>query len=156
MRTISAYTASAFGCQAIGGDCVLTFIGVGSDPVVASYTYSFLIAEVQRLAKTYVKNIVENREMHRRSYANGAANSIAVALLKMAKDTPVTPGALVPVRDALIKATTKQLFPEVRTLKSRRTTVLSSAYVQGQQDGANIQIHKGIADGGERFSAALA
>lgn len=156
-RIISGCTASAFGCVSINSTGAVSFIGVGADPEIASYTYSYLVGEVKRLSKAFVKGINQDRETHKRSYCMGAADSIAEALQQMAKDTPVTPGALVPVRDALIEATTKEIFPDLRTQLPKTSIVFSRAYTQGLKDGANIQIRKGVTDSGPgAFELALA
>ncbi|MFZ4441523.1 MAG: hypothetical protein ACOYOS_24195, partial [Syntrophales bacterium] len=56
---------------------------------------------------------------------------------------PVTPGALVPFKEALIKQTIDEIG-KTRTMHSRRSYIHSDAYSKGQNDGRQVGIHQGV------------
>ena len=145
----------AFDCQAIhSSDGTLTFIGVGADVQVAAYTFSYLDKTVRRLCSGYMKQHADgdisnrNRELRRQSYYLGAAITIAKRLKEQRQITPTTPGALVPVKDALIKKAMSEYGP-TKTIRGRKSYVDMNAYNKGQQDGHNVGINKGIGGGTE-------
>jgi hypothetical protein len=151
VRHLSAGICTAFDCQAIHNPAVgkLTFIGVGADVQIAVYTFAFLDRTVRRLCSNYVKHHVpdkiasRHRELMRQSYYLGAVSTINEKLRSQKQQTPITPGALVPVKQALIKKTMSELGP-TRTVRSRRSYINANAYNQGQQDGKQVGIHHGI------------
>jgi hypothetical protein len=67
-------------------------------------------------------------------------------LVQQKVQTPITTGALVPIKDGLIKKAISELGP-IRTVRGRRSYINSHAYNQGQSDGKNISIHKGVSGG---------
>jgi hypothetical protein len=136
----------------------MTFIGVGVDVQVASYTFAYLDRTVRRLCSNYMKYCVNdslsnrNRELMRQSYYLGAVSTINSQMVQQKVQTPVTPGALVPIKEGLIKKAISELGP-IRTVRGRRSYINSHAYNQGQTDGKNVRIHKGVA--GQHGSKAL-
>ena len=85
VRNLSAGVCSAFDCQAIHHPAQgkMTFIGVGADVQVASYTFSYLDRTVRKLCSSYMKYRVNdsnlsnrNRELMRQSYYLGAVSTI--------------------------------------------------------------------------------
>jgi hypothetical protein len=155
VRHLSAAISSAFDCRAIHHPAAgkLTFIGVGADVQVAVYTYTCLERTVRRLCGAYMKQHAgpafggRRRELIRHSYCLGAVATIARQLQEQRKRTPVTPGALVPVKEGLIRKAMDEIGP-LRTMHSRRSHIDVSAYGQGQTDGAKVSIHKGVQDSG--------
>jgi hypothetical protein len=151
VRHLSAGVCSAFDCQAIHNATkgVLTFIGVGSDAQVAAYTFAYLDRTVRKLCGTYMKRHVidtitgRKREMRRQSYYLGVVSTIATRLREQKVCTPVTPGALVPLKEALIKQTIDEMG-KMRTMHSRRSYIHSDAYSKGQNDGRHVGIHQGV------------
>ena len=151
VRNLSAGVCDAFDCQAIHNTTkgVLTFIGVGSDAQVAAYTFTYLDRTVRKLCSAYMKRHVSdtttgrNRELRRQSYYLGAVSTITARLGEQKVCTPITPGALVPLKEALIKQTIDEMG-KMRTMHSRRSYIHSDAYAKGQNDGRQVGIHQGV------------
>ena len=160
VRNLSAGVCSAFDCQAIHHPAQgkMTFIGVGADVQVASYTFSYLDRTVRKLCSSYMKYRVNdsnlsnrNRELMRQSYYLGAISTINSQLVQQKVQTPITPGALVPIKEGLIKKAMSELGA-IRTVRGRRSYINTHAYSQGQSDGKNVSIHKGVAATGGHSS----
>ena len=151
LRQLSAGVSSAFDCQAIHHPAtgILTFIGVGADPQVAAYTFTYLDRTVRKLCSGYMKQHVSrtitnrHRELMRQSYYLGAISTITVRLGEQKLCTPVTTGALVPVKEALIRRSMNEIGT-IRTIHSRRSFVHADAYVSGQNDGRQVGVHQGV------------
>ncbi len=151
VRHLSAGICTAFDCQAIHHPALgkMTFIGVGADVQIAAYTFSYLDKTVRKLCSSYIKHHVSDatpnrhRELMRQSYYLGAVSTINLKLREQKVQTPTTPGALVPVKEGLIRKTMSEMGP-TRTVRSRRSYIDSNAYSKGQQDGQQIGISKGI------------
>jgi hypothetical protein len=151
VRHLSAGVCTAFDCQAIHHPALgkMTFIGVGADVQIAAYTFAYLDKTVRRLCSSYIKHNVSDRtpnrqrELLRQSYYLGAVSTITGRLREQKVQTPITPGALVPVKEGLIKKAMSDMGP-TRTVRSRRSYINSHAYTKGQQDGQQVGINKGI------------
>jgi hypothetical protein len=151
VRHLSAGVCTAFDCQGIHHPATgkLTFIGVGADVQIAAYTFAYLDKTVRKLCITYMKHHVDDntpnrqRELMRQSYYLGAISTITSRLREQKVQTPITPGALVPIKEGLIKKAMSDIGP-TRTVRSRRSYVNSNAYTKGQEDGQQIGMHKGI------------
>ncbi len=151
VRHLSAGVCNAFDCQAIHNPAtgIMTFIGVGSDAQVAAYTFAYLDRTVRKLCSAYMSHHVSDklsgrsRELRRQSYYLGAISTITKRLREQKVYSPVTPGALVLVKEALIKQTMNE-FGSLRTMHSRRSYLHSDTYLQGQNDGRQVGIHKGL------------
>jgi len=151
IRHLSAGVSSAFDCQAIHHPATgkMIFIGVGADVQVAAYTFTYLDRTVRKLCAGYLKQHAagpvagKQRELLRHSYYLGAVSTIARQLQDQKNQTPVTPGALVPVKEGLIRMAMNEMGP-IRTMHSRRSYINSTAYNQGQADGQQVSIHKGV------------
>ena len=57
--------------------------------------------------------------------------------------TPVTTGALVLVKEGLIRQDMNEIG-NLRTVRIRKSYISSDAYAKGQTDGGQVGIHKGI------------
>jgi len=151
IRHLSASVSSAFDCQAIHHPAAgkMTFIGIGADVQVAVYTFTYLERTVRKLCSGYLKQHVGNtiagrqRDLMRQSYYLGAVSTIARQLQDQKKQTPVTPGALVPVKAGLIRQAMNEMGP-IRTMHSRRSYINSTAFNRGQTDGQLVSLHKGV------------
>ena len=158
-RTVPKWLSALFATVANGFDCFpivttnatcsrLRFIGVGEDPDVASCTLQFLMAELKRLATTYLHSCTTGhgnlspaeRKRVRTSYLLGGVQGVRQALAAQKAQTPTTSTALVPVKDALIKQYREEQIGQVRIQRTRRSTVLSAAFEQGRIDGAALQL----------------
>lgn len=155
LKHLSAGVCSAFDCQAIHHPATgkLTFIGVGADAQVAAYTFTYLERTVRKLCGSYMKTpdnaatSGRHRELRRHSYYLGVVSTITTRLGEQKVCTPVTTGALVPVKAALIKQAMNELG-NIRTTHSRRSYIHSEAYFTGQNDGRQVSIHKGVEQAG--------
>lgn len=151
MRHLSAGVSSAFDCQAIHHPATgkMTFIGVGADVQIAAYTFTYLERTIRKLCATYMKQNAastlanRHRELMRQSYYLGAVSTINARLQEQKVRTPVTTGALVLVKDGLIKQAMHEIG-NVRTMHSRRSYVNGDAYNRGQMDGGQVGISHGI------------
>ena len=151
VRHLSSGICTAFDCQAIHHPALgkMTFIGVGADVQIAAYTFSYLDKTVRKLCSSYIKHHVcdttttRHRELKRQSYYLGAVSTINQKLREQKIQTPTTPGALVPVKEGLIRKTMSEMGP-TRTVRSRRSYIDSHAYTKGQQDGHQVGINKGV------------
>ena len=156
VRHLSAGVSSAFDCQAIHHPATgtMTFIGVGADVQIAVYTFTYLDKTIRRLCVAYMKQQTavatagRHRELVRHSYYLGAVSTINQRLTMQKKETPVTPGALVPIKEGLIKQAMNEIG-NLRTVHSRKSYINSGAYLQGQADGRRVGIHHGIESGGK-------
>jgi hypothetical protein len=151
VRHLSAGVCSAFDCQAIHhpANGKLTFIGVGADAEVAAYTFTYLVRTVKKLCSVYMKQHAgdalagRHRELIRQSYYLGAVSTITTRLGEQKVCTPVTPGALVPVKEAMIRQAMNEIG-SIRTMHSRRSYIHSDAYSRGQNDGRQVGIYQGV------------
>lgn len=107
---LASYTAKAFDCRYYHSNSGRTvFVGVGPDPEVCAWTFSYLYKSMLRMASVYMKTKTRLRSMTskkaaRNSYLAGAVSVIARRLIEQKEKTPVTSDALVPVKDAAVKA----------------------------------------------------
>ena len=151
IRHLSAGVCTAFDCQAIHHPATgkMTFIGVGADVQIAAYTFTYLDRTVRKLCSTYMKQHVgstianRHRELMRQSYYLGAVSTIIARLREQKVQTPVTTGALVPVKEGLIRQAMNEIG-NLRTLRSRKSYVNIDAYAKGQMDGGQVGISHGI------------
>ena len=151
MRHLSAGVSSAFDCQAVHHPAAgkMTFIGVGADVQIAAYTFTYLDRTIRKLCSTYMQQHISSmaanrhRELMRQSYYLGAVSTITVRLKEQKVQTPVTTGALVLVKEGLIRQAMNEIG-NLRTMHSRRSYINSDAYSKGQTDGRQVGIHHGI------------
>lgn len=102
-------TAKAFSCDYYHSSLGrTTFVGVGADAEVCSWTFSYLYRSLMRMATEYMRDrrgrgsIVDGRI--RESYLTGAVIVVGRRLMEQAAQTPVTSDALVPVKDEVVQA----------------------------------------------------
>ena len=151
VRHLSAGVSTAFDCQAIHHPATgkMSFIGVGADVQVAAYTFAYLDRTVRKLCTNYMKHHVSSsianrhRELMRQSYYLGAVSTINTRLRDQKIQTPVTTGTLVPVKEGLIRQAMKEIG-NLRTVRSRKSYINADAYTNGQNDGRQVGIHRGI------------
>ena len=164
MRHLSAGVSTAFDCQAIHHPATgkMTFIGVGADVQIAAYTFTYLDRTVRKLCSAYMKQHADSsmanrhRELMRQSYYLGAVSTITGRLREQKVQTPVTTGALVPVKEGLIRQAMNEIG-NLRTMHSRRSYINSDAYSRGQTDGGQVGIHQGVtgASSHKKYRTAL-
>ncbi len=151
LRHLSAGVSNAFDCQAIHHPATgkMTFIGVGADLQVAVYTFTYLDRTVRMLCSSYMKrhasDAVPNRhrELMRQSYFLGAVTTITARLREQKVQTPITTGALVPLKEGLIRQAMSEIG-KIRTMHGRRSYINSNAYNCGEVDGKAIGLRHGV------------
>lgn len=118
------------------------FVGVGADPEVCGYTYDYLRKKLSRLVASYISGAcsrlcsTKSKRDARKSFLIGALCVIIERLEKQKKHTPITPGALVLVKDAAIKAK----MPETKSKKLSVEYVQESDYHAGMRAGLSIPL----------------
>ena len=155
MRHLIAGVSTAFDCQAIHHPALgkMTFIGVGADVQIAAYTFTYLERTIRKLCSSYMKQHADStlanrhRELMRQSYYLGATATITARLQEQKVRTPVTTGALVPVKEGLIRQAMNEIGP-IRTMHSRRSYIHSDAYDRGRNDGRQVGIQQGVEQAG--------
>ena len=156
LRHLTAGVSAAFDCQAVHHPATgkMSFIGVGADVQVALYTFAYLERTVRQLCSDYMKQHVgaslanRHRELHRQSYYLGAVSTVNSRLSRQKVVTPITTGALVLVKEGLIRQAMSEIG-KLRTVKSRKSYINGAAYTKGQIDGKGVGIHHGIGAGGK-------
>lgn len=151
VRHLSAGISVAFDCQAVHHPATgkMTFIGVGADVQIAVYAFTYLDRTVRKLCSAYMKQHVtpaiagRHRELMRQSYYLGAVSTITGRLKEQKIQTPVTTGALVPVKEGLIRQAMNEIG-SLRTMHSRRSYINTDAYSRGQTDGGQVGLKHGI------------
>jgi hypothetical protein len=159
LRHLSAGVSDAFDCQAIHHPVtgIMTFIGVGADVQIAAYTFTYLDRTVRKLCSAYMKAHVgktlanRKRELMRHSYYLGAVSTIITRLKEQKVQTPVTTGALVLVKEGLIRQAMNDMG-SIRTMRSRKSFISGDAYAKGQTDGRQVGIHHGVTGAATRKS----
>lgn len=162
VRHLSGSVCAAFDCQAIhhASTGKLTFLGVGADVQIAAYTFSFLERTIRRLCSQYMKSAAiastagRQRELARQSYYLGAVSTVTERLREQKQQTPVTPGALVPVKEGLIRKAMEDLGV-IRTIRSRKSYINPDAYSCGQEDGRQVGIRNALGAGKEGSAREL-
>ena len=109
---LASRTASVFDCNYYHdlntGETV--FIGVGADPEVCGWMYGYLYKTLLRLASEHMRGparrlrTARSKREARKSFLLGAVAVISHRMSVQKKETPVTSGALVPVKEGLIQA----------------------------------------------------
>lgn len=151
LRHLSGGVSYAFDCQAIHHPTTgkMTFIGISADVQVAAYTFIYLDRTLRTLCSSYMKQNIttvitnRHRELMRQSYFLGAVSTINKRLKEQKVQTPITTGALVLVKEGLIRQAMSEIG-NIRTMHSRRSYINTDAYSRGQADGGEVGISQGI------------
>ena len=109
---LASRTARVFDCKYYhdpntGGT---SFVGVGADPEVCGWMYGYLYKTLLRLASEHMRGparrlrSAKSKREARNSFLFGAVDVISSRMIAQKKVAPVTSDALVPVKDALIRA----------------------------------------------------
>ena len=161
LRHLCAGVSAAFDCQSVHYPATgrMVFIGVGADVEIACYTFGYLNRVVRKLCKNYLRHHVSvissrHRELLKQSYLLGVASTINIRLRNQKVETPITVGALVPVKEGLIMLAMSELG-KLKTVRSRKSYINAAAYSKGQADGRQIEIHNGIGCGETRTQKGI-
>jgi hypothetical protein len=107
---LAAFTADAFDCSYFHSTSgKTTFVGVGPDPEVCAWTFSYLYKSMLRMASAYMKTktrlrSTSSKNAARASYLSGAVAVVGRRLLEQKAKAPVTSDALVPIKTEAVKA----------------------------------------------------
>lgn len=91
-------------------------VGVGADPEVCGWMYGYLYKTLLRLASEHMRGparrlrSAKSKREARNSFLFGAVDVISSRMIAQKKVAPVTSDALVPVKDALIRAAMPDQF----------------------------------------------
>ena len=109
---LAARTARVFDCDYYHNEFTgeTSFVGVGADPEVCGWMYGYLYKTLLRLASEHMRGparrlrSAKSKREARNSFLFGAVDVISSRMIAQKKVAPVTSDALVPVKDALIRA----------------------------------------------------
>lgn len=143
-HVLAVRTARVFGCDyyhnAFTGET--SFVGVGADPEVCGWMYGYLYKTLLRLASTHMRGPArrlrssKSKREARNSFLFGAVDVISSRMIAQKKMAPVTSDALVPVKDALIRAAMPDslkigdpIKPDESRLQDRWAGMLSAEHI---------------------------
>ena len=119
-----------------------SFVGVGADPEVCGWMYGYLYKTLLRLASEHMRGparrlrSAKSKREARNSFLFGAVDVISSRMIAQKKVAPVTSDALVPVKDALIKAAMPDslkigapIKPDESRLQDRWAGMLSAEHI---------------------------
>jgi hypothetical protein len=144
--------AEAFDCRGLQEPCQKRglFVGVGADPKVAAFTFDYLERALKKLSSSFMKKIpacVEGRGRIKTSYLMGAVLKIHKRLQEQKQKTPVTPGALVPMKKSAIEnALSSLLIGKTKTasIGPLQSDAEQIAYSLGYIEGGKIPLRQGV------------
>jgi len=147
-----ASVAEAFDCRGLQEPCQKRglFVGVGADPKVAAFTFDYLERALKKLSSSFMKKIpacVEGRGRIKTSYLMGAVLKIHKRLQEQKQKTPVTPGALVPMKKSAIEnALSSLLIGKTKTasIGPLQSDAEQIAYSLGYIEGGKIPLRQGV------------
>jgi len=117
-----------------------------TDPDVCGWTYGYLYKALLALASAYMRGpakrlrATRSKAMARNSYLAGAVYIIGMRLEAQKKDTPITPGALVPIKEAVISRS----MPELTPRQAPPQKIRDNDFVNGMDAGSAVPLSKPI------------
>lgn len=130
-----------------------TFLGVGPDPEVCGWTYSFLYKTLLRMASAYLHTPCcrrlrseKSRKNARESWLLGACAAIHPRLARQKQETPITPGTLVVAKAAAISAA----MPELISRPVRKRRLREDDFYNGMRAGRAIPLASPIPNTSQR------
>ena len=142
-HALASHTANAFDCQYFHdpntGDT--SFVGVGVDPEVCGWMYGYLYKTLLRLASEHMRGparllrSAKSKRAARNSFLFGAVDVINYRMYLQKKATPITSDALVPVKDAIVRAAMPDelkrgtIKPDKSRLQDRLAGMLSAEHI---------------------------
>jgi hypothetical protein len=147
---LASGVAGAFDCNYFHrSDGKVFFVGVDIDHEIAAFTFGYIYRTINRLAAQFMAKsqqrrlTVKGKKKVRLSYCLGAASVVSAELRRQKEHTPITTGALVPVKAALIQNKMSQFKLDTSAMETENLS--ARAYWCGRRDGANIDSgRKGI------------
>jgi hypothetical protein len=158
VKSLMIHVARGFECELIirrryGQDPVPAYIGTAADSQVAAYTCVFLHGELTRLAEDALPKLRrENKGWHttslKNSYLEGAVNRIGERLrertqaLRQVEENACKD--LIPAKDRMIKTYMEHTFDRIRKEYPKSRTLSLTAFKQGYEDAARVNLRPGI------------
>lgn len=147
---LASGVARAFDCKYYHDPDVgeTVFVGCEPDPTIASWTYGYLYKTLLGLASSYMRGparrlrSTRSKSTARHSYLLGAVLVISQRLEVQKRVTPITPGALVPFKEAAIR----QAMPELRDKPSPKLKTRDKDFEAGMDAARAIWLSKPIAN----------
>lgn len=109
-HALASRTAQVFDCKYYHSPDTgeTSFVGVGADPEVCGWMYSYLYKTLLCLASEHMRSrrlrSAKSKRAARNCFLFGAVDVISDRMFAQKKVAPVTSDALVPVKDALVRA----------------------------------------------------
>ena len=143
-HALASRTARVFDCKHYHDPNTgeTSFVGVGADPEVCGWMYGYLYKTLLRLASEHMRGparrlrSARSKREARDSFLFGAVDVISRRMFAQKKVTPVTSAALVPVKDALIRAAMPDnlkigapIKPDESRLQDRWAGMLSAEHI---------------------------
>jgi hypothetical protein len=158
VKSLMLHVARGFECEVIirrqrGMDPIPSYIGTVADSQVAAYTCTFLYQELNRLAEKALPQLKrENRGWHttslKNSYLEGAVNRIGerfreqTQALRNVEENSCKD--LIPAKDKMIKTYMQTNFDCIRKEYGKSRTLSLTAFKQGYDDAASVDLKPGI------------
>ena len=154
-----AFNGKVIRCTSPENAWYLTFIAGRTDLAIIVDLFDRLRDAVKRMSSAYVsRNYFPGYRIKRHyflnSYRLGMVQTIQERLARLKENTTpndttkntygLTGKELMVVKDKAIDQRVSQLFPNTRTVHSRPSRVVTSAYQQGQDDGHNVSLHRSV------------
>lgn len=151
---LASGVASAFDCKYYHDPDVgeTVFVGCEPDPTIASWTYGYLYKTLLAFASSYMRGparrlrSTKSKTTARHSYLLGAVLVISQRLEAQKRVTPITPGALVPFKEAAIS----RAMPELVDKPSPKLKTRDRDFEAGMDAARAIWLSKPISNTGQR------
>lgn len=134
-----------------------TFVAGKTDLEIIVDLFERLRSSIRRMSDAYVRSARNTTRVHGKtlhnSYRLGVLETITQRLELLKKNTAptqernaygMTGMELMVVKDKAVDQRVSRLFPHVKSTPRPASTVLGSAYRQGQADGNNISLHRSV------------
>jgi hypothetical protein len=137
-----------------------TFVAGKTDLELIVDLFERLRSNIKRMSDAYVRSArnttcVHGKTLHN-SYRMGVLETITRRLESLKKNTAptqernafgITGTELMVIKDKAVDQRVSRLFPHVKSTTRAASTVVGSAYRQGQADGHNISLHQSVNGG---------
>lgn len=128
------------------------FVGCEPDPTIASWTYGYLYKTLLALASSYLRGparrlrSTKSKATARHSYLLGAVLVISQRLEVQKRVTPITPGALLPFKEAAIR----RAMPELVDKPTPKLKTRDKDFEAGMDAARAIWLSKPISNTAQR------
>lgn len=152
---LASYTSKAFDCEYFhSSDGRTSFVGVGADAEVCSWTFGYLYRTLLRMASTYMRDkwyySNKTQRQMRASYLLAATVVVGRRLREQKQAAPVTSDALVPIKAEAVKAAMPDDLKE-RSFKEQELD--AEAVRAGVRAGRSISLAAPLSGNGQAAMA---